>query len=391
MARLHETMAAAGAGAMAGRPGGFHLVNAVLREPSLCGGVERMVDSVNAEFVRIRPDWKVDTIVAFRENSRLAGIDGLSDVIASFRLGWRLRKSNADLIFVHCPECLWGIRLLCGWRGWRSGPPLIAVWHGAGPTPYLVLRRPGHPLARLLAWFRTTEERRALWADGHIAVHERVANVVRSRYRLRSPITVIEDGIGTAAHMVPRPARSAPEGELRVLWAGQIGYRKGLDVALAAVAGARQDIPGIRLQVAGVLPGQVPGVDAGWETEGVEWLGIIPPDRMPEVYRHADLLIFPSRYESFGLVVLEAMAAGLPVITSTAVGGCAAVDGRNGFVIDGHDPADYAAALRSLADPELRAKIAEINRRDILGRYTIEACTRDYIVAAERLAAMTSQ
>src|SRR5260370_30488007 len=58
---------------------------------------------------------------------------------------------------VHCPECVWGIRLL---RRRTGAPPLVAVWHGAGPVAYLRLRRPGHPMAKALPWIRTTGARR---------------------------------------------------------------------------------------------------------------------------------------------------------------------------------------------------------------------------------------
>ena len=75
---------------------------------------------------------------------------------------------------------------------------------------------------------------------------------------------------------------------------------------------ARGDLPGLRLRVV--------GVPAGKPTEGVDWLGVIPQARIAEIYGRADLLLFPTRHESFGLVVIEAMAAGLPVIVSDAIG-----------------------------------------------------------------------
>ena len=79
-------------------------------------------------------------------------------------------------------------------------------------------------------------------------------------------------------------------------------------MALAAVAEARLDLPGLRLTVVGVAPGE--------PIDGVEWLGVLPPSAMSDVYQNADLLLFPTRNESFGMVVIEAMAAGLPVIVS---------------------------------------------------------------------------
>jgi len=349
---------------------------ATRRAPSEIGGVERVVAGVVRELARVRPAWQVDTVSAFRAGSRIEGMDGFSDVIAAFRLGWRLRGSTADVIFVHCPECLWGIRLL---RRRRDAPPLIAVWHGAGPVPHLRLRRPGHPLARALAWLRTNGERRALAADGHIAVHVQVEECVRSLYGLSAPVTVIDNGLDTTIQEhLARPARGRVRTGLNALWVGQTGYRKGLDVAMAAVAEARAELPGLRLRIA--------GIPAGKAVEGVDWLGIIPPDRMAEVYRDADLFIFPTRYESFGLVVIEAMAAGLPVIVSNVIGAGIVTDGRNGVVVTGHDPARYAEALRRLAPPATRAQIAEVNAEDVR-RFSVEVTGSGYVAVAESFAA----
>jgi glycosyltransferase involved in cell wall biosynthesis len=342
------------------------------------GGVERVVGGLLAVLPRTRPDWRVETVSAFREGSRLEGLDGLSDVIASLRLGWRLRRGAADVVFVHCPECLWGIRLL---RRRRGGPRLVAVWHGAGPAAYLRRRRPGHPMARALAWMRTAGERHAVHADGHVAVHAQVVGWLRSLYGMTAPVTVIENAVdaGLIERLSRLPASRPDRAGLTAVWAGQTGYRKGLDVALAAVAQARGDLPGLRLKVVGVPPGK----PSAW----VDWLGVMPPAAMAEVYYDADLLLFPTRYDSFGLVVIEAMAAGLPVIVSDAVADGIVADGRNGVVIAGHDPSRYAQALRLLADRAVRAAMAEANREDAR-RYSVESAVACYAEVAESVAAI---
>jgi glycosyltransferase involved in cell wall biosynthesis len=362
--------------AQGGRP--LTIAMATRRAHTEIGGVERVIVGVVRELARVRPAWRVDIISAFKAGSRVEGMDGFSDILAALRLGWKLRGSTADMIFVHCPECLWGIYLL---RKRRGAPPLIAVWHVAGPVPHLRLRRPGHPLARALAWLRTTGEQHALVADAHIAVHEQVEEIVRSRYGLSAPVTIIDNSLDiTIRDHLARPApgrvRTGQTG-LTALWVGQTGYRKGLDVAIAAVAQARTDLPGMRLRVV--------GVPAGKPTDGVDWFGIIPPDRMAEVYRNADLFIFPTRYESFGLVVIEAMAAGLPVIVSDNIGAGIVTHGRNGVVIAGYDPSHYAEALRHLAPPATRAVIAEANTEDVR-RFTVDSTVSGYTSVVESLA-----
>ena len=84
----------------------------------------------------------------------------------------------------------------------------------------------------------------------------------------------------------------------------------------------------------------------------VRFLPPQPPERLAEHYRAADVAVVPSHNESFGLVALEAQACGTPVVAA-AVGGLrtAVRDGVSGVLVDGHDPADYAAAVRDGARP----------------------------------------
>jgi D-inositol-3-phosphate glycosyltransferase len=83
-------------------------------------------------------------------------------------------------------------------------------------------------------------------------------------------------------------------------------------------------------------------------------------DLLADWYRAADIAVVPSYSESFGLVAVEAQACGTPVVAA-AVGGLrtAVVDQVSGLLIEGHDPRDYASALRSLiADPARLAELA---------------------------------
>jgi D-inositol-3-phosphate glycosyltransferase len=85
-----------------------------------------------------------------------------------------------------------------------------------------------------------------------------------------------------------------------------------------------------------------------------------PHDQLPDFYRAADVLVMPSRSESFGLVAVEAQASGLPVVASR-VGGLAytVADSESGLLVDGHDPRSFAAAVTAILDhPEFRSRLA---------------------------------
>ena len=94
-----------------------------------------------------------------------------------------------------------------------------------------------------------------------------------------------------------------------------------------------------------------------------------PQDALPDWYRAADVTVVPSYSESFGLVAIESQACGTPVVAA-GVGGLrtAVADGISGVLVDGHDPAAYAAVLADLADHPAR--------RRALGRAAVEHAAR---------------
>jgi glycosyltransferase involved in cell wall biosynthesis len=336
------------------------------------GGVERVVRGLLEEIPRLRPEWRIEAVAAFRGAGPLEGFDGLSDVVAALRMGWTARRHRADVILVHCPECVWGLRLLAGPRALAR---TVVVWHGAGPVPYLVLRPEGNRLARALAWFRTSEERLALPLRQHVAVHRVVVDELAAAYGHHGPVDVIPNAMDLRGRR-PSVRGKGPGRPFTVAWVGQADLRKGLDVALEAVRRLRVEVPDARLLVA--------GVPAGATEPGVEWLGVLPPERVTEVYASADVFCFPTRYESYGLVVVEAMAAGLPVVVSDAVPP-GIVTPANGWVVPGHDAGPYAEVLLRLAgDRDLLDRISRHNAVDV-ERFSLAAAAASWVELIERV------
>ena len=145
-----------------------------------------------------------------------------------------------------------------------------------------------------------------------------------------------------------------------LLFVGRIQPLKGLDVALQTYCRVKQQLPDAQMIVVGGPSGEqgeaeLEAAKRYASGEGID-VRFEPPLRHAELvdfYQAADLLLFPSRSESFGLVAAEAQACGLPVLAS-AVGGIryTVSDGHSGVLMQGWDPGDYAdAAISILSDP----------------------------------------
>lgn len=172
------------------------------------------------------------------------------------------------------------------------------------------------------------------------------------------------------------------EDERLVLFVGRIQQIKGIDLLLRAtalLAAQRRAglLPPFRVLIVGGRPGddgddpeareiqrlKAMAAELG-AAEHLEWVGAIDHDELPRFYRAADVTVIPSTYESFGLVALESMACGTPVVAA-AVGGLQASveDGRTGYLIGPRDPALYARRIADLVcAPAVRDRLGGMAR-----------------------------
>lgn len=181
---------------------------------------------------------------------------------------------------------------------------------------------------------------------------------------------------GTRAGAPGRSPRSAGS-PLRLLCVGRLVERKGVDDAIRALALLRAgDHPlDAELFVAGGPVAAALGADVEARrltrlagslgvADRVHLLGRVVPAELPDQLRAADVVVAPPWYEPFGIVPLEAMACGRPVVGS-AVGGLldSVADGTTGLLVPPRDPTALAAAIRALAtDPQLRARLGRAGR-----------------------------
>jgi glycosyltransferase involved in cell wall biosynthesis len=156
-------------------------------------------------------------------------------------------------------------------------------------------------------------------------------------------VTAVPMGMDLSAFTPPDDTKNDLSGALTFLFAGHAGRRKGVDVLLAASERLTNEGGSHRLQFAGsVEVGLFEDTDAQ-----VECLGYLSTPELAEAFRQADVLVLPSRHDSFGRVVVEAMASGLPVIVSEHVGAKELVtEGETGWMVPAEDVEALATRMK---------------------------------------------
>jgi UDP-glucose:(heptosyl)LPS alpha-1,3-glucosyltransferase len=175
------------------------------------------------------------------------------------------------------------------------------------------------------------------------------------------------------------------ESDMLLLFVGMNFEVKGLDTIIAAVALARAARPEANIRLLAVGRG-----DEGKYRKLAESLGAgsavtfagTQVDGLERYYRAADGFILLSQFDTFGMVVLEAMAAGLPVIVSPNVGAKDLIrEGGNGFILPAHRDGDAAA--------ERIIQLADANKREAMGQAAMQtAAMHDWDVLAEKIGRM---
>jgi glycosyltransferase involved in cell wall biosynthesis len=181
-------------------------------------------------------------------------------------------------------------------------------------------------------------------------------------------------------HENPKPKAQGPRpGTLEILFLGAVGHRKGVFDLVETLPGIRVAVPEIQVRVVG--PDGTPGASAELR-QLVAGLGLSDcvsidgplygRDKAAAILG-SDVLALPSYDEQFPCALLEAMAAGLPVLT-TDVGGIPDMvrDGEHGYVLTPGDRAALTAAVIALADPERRRAMGESAAAHVAREYRIE-------------------
>jgi glycosyltransferase involved in cell wall biosynthesis len=303
--------------------------------------------------------WACDVLVAAPAPERVEGFASLlRDAGATVRvlraprdasvallraLVAALRSGRYDVVHSHLVHADWHLGLAGSVTRTRSA--LVSTKHNHDPF-------------RTRRGFREGE---ALWvrrSAATIAISDSLADFVE-RWSGRRPLTV-HYGLPAGPPPAAVPRTDAAPREL--LAVGRLEDQKGFDVLIDAVAAAGD---GVRVRIAGegtkraALERRI----AEREVEDrVQLLG--QRADVPALMAQADAFVHPARWEGFGLVLLEAMRAGLPVLASS-VGAIpeVVVDGETGLLVPPDDVAALTSGLRRLQDEALLARLGRAGRR----------------------------
>ncbi len=163
-----------------------------------------------------------------------------------------------------------------------------------------------------------------------------------------------------------------------IAYIGQQVAHKGIDTLIAAMQLVWPEYPAARLLIAGslttytaVLEGLINQLPLEWRSR-ISHIHNFSEEVKPALFSASDIFTYPSAYESFGLTLLEAWAAGRPVVACReGAPGSIISPEEDGLLVKYHDPLELAQALKTLlAEPERRKQMGRAGQQKILARYT---------------------
>jgi D-inositol-3-phosphate glycosyltransferase len=284
---------------------------------------------------------------------------------------------------------------LSGWAGILAkrglGIPLANSFHTLGRVKDAARRidQPPESLLRIAAEHEVIALSDCVIASTPFEAEDLMLHYGADPGRLcTSPPGIDHDRFRPGDRAIARTGLGLPD-QPTVLFVGRIQPLKGLDVAIDAFALVRRGVPSARFVIVGGPSGdEGPGelerlrrrVGAHGLDDAVDWWEPLPHHDLPTVYQAADVLLFPSRSETFGLVAAEAQACGIPVVASGAGGLAYAVeDAESGYLVDGWNPEQYAEhVVEVLTDHELASRLSK-GALEVSERFSWEATAQRFL------------
>ncbi|HVJ33101.1 MAG TPA: glycosyltransferase family 4 protein [Terriglobia bacterium] len=242
---------------------------------------------------------------------------------------------------------------------------------------------PGY-LGEELAFFHrlTAPLTRLIWrnASDVVANSEGLQQLAR-RALPEADIAVVPNGVDFVKFL---PGTDCIRPTLSLLFVGRLHMQKGLDTLLQALYRLPPEYRNYRLIIVGDGPERDPLTQLAAAlqlTAQIDFLGWVDREHIPGVYADADAFVFPSRDEGMPNAVLEAMAAGLPIVATRISGSEELVTSQgNGFLVAVDDIPALTEALRQvIIDPALRRRMGEASRRRVEQDYSWQATAAAYL------------
>ena len=340
-----------------------HRVTVVSATPA--GGVETTRHDSGVRIVRVAPKQSLRRRVALRGKGPL-----LRSLVARSDRVIEAIHDLGPFDVVEAP--LWNGEA-SSWDG-LAGTPLVTRLVTPVFTSMKILESP--PALEL----EELERRQCLASTCLAAISTAIGELVVSHYGLQSSVLVHAPLGIRIPNAIPSPRSTVP----RLLYVGRLERRKGISDLLAALPAVLKNCPSAVVDLVGQDTGQGPRgltyaalademLDPDVRSR-VTFHGFVPKERLASFYARASVFVAPSLYESFGLVYLEAMSLGVPVVGTDVGGVSEIVDDTVGRLVAAGDPGALAlACTHLLQDSTLALRLGTVARARVRERFSESA------------------
>lgn len=300
-----------------------------------------------------------------------SGLDYTFPVLAAPQITWLLPRLKLDVIHSHHPFIVGGEAV--GFSRSLS-IPLVFTFHTMYHeyTHYL-----GLDIDIVKQIIRRVIGEYARKADRIIVPSTFVRDLLPS-YHIDRPVDILPTPVDISRFApASRPLFSDPD-HIQLIYVGRVAKEKNLDFLLHAFSGAAQADARLHLRIVGGGPelGHLKTLAAGLRLgDRVQFTGMMPFKQIPQALSKADLFVFPSLTETQGLVILEAMAAGLPVVMIACEAFLDFTHSGIDCLATAEDESAFAAAILALAHDPGRAKTMGVAARKNAENYSVPSLT----------------
>jgi glycogen synthase len=337
----------------------------------------------------VADDYEVDGVRVLRAETSLPWLpedDFLLKMASAnhqmVQLVARLGDWRPDLVHAHDWLVAWAgdtVRTL-------FGVPLLATIHATERGRNHGVLPPGQPSGiNAVEWWLTYQARHVIACSRYM--HD---EIVEGFQLPEDKITVVPNGVDASEWAPPPGVERGANGPLVVTW-GRVQYEKGFQTLVQALPALRHRVPGIHAVIAGrggYLPELQHLADRLGVLDMVTFGGFVPDDELRHLLHTATCAVIPSLYEPFGIVALEALAAGAPLIAAASGGLTEVLSGTDaGLLFAPGDVNDLTNAIaRMHEEPGLRRRSQETGRRLVNDVYSWDAVATATVPVYERVA-----